>query len=62
MAADAGTPTLANMILVGKMMKETGAVSLDGLEETMKKFVPAKHADLIEANMNAIKCGYDYSE
>lgn len=61
MAADAGTPTLANMILVGKMMKETGAVSLDGLEETMKKFVPAKHADLVDANMNAIMAGYNYA-
>ncbi len=62
MAADAGTPTLANMIMVGKMMKESGAVSLDGLEETMKKFVPAKHANLIEANMNAIMAGYNYAD
>ena len=62
MAADAGTPTLANMIMVGKMMKESGAVSLDGLEETMKKFVPAKHANLIEANMNAIMAGYTYAD
>lgn len=62
MAAEAGTPTLANMIMVGKMMKESGAVSLDGLEETMKKFVPAKHANLIEANMNAIMAGYNYAD
>lgn len=62
MAADAGTPTLANMIIVGKMMKESGAVSLDGLEATMKKFVPAKHADLVDANMNAIMAGYNYAD
>lgn len=62
MAAEAGTPTLANMIMVGKMMKESGAVSLEGLEETMKKFVPAKHANLIEANMNAIMAGYNYAD
>ena len=62
MAADAGTPTLANMIIVGKMMKETGAVSLEGLEATMKKFVPAKHADLVDANMNAIMAGYNYAD
>lgn len=62
MAAQAGTPTLANMIIVGKMMKETGAVSLEGLEATMKKFVPAKHADLVDANMNAIMAGYNYAD
>ena len=62
MAADAGTPTLANMIIVGKMMKESGAVSLEGLEATMKKFVPAKHADLVDANMNAIMAGYNYAD
>ena len=62
MAAQAGTPTLANMIIVGKMMKESGAVSLEGLEATMKKFVPAKHADLVDANMNAIMAGYNYAD
>lgn len=62
MAVQAGTPTLANMIIVGKMMKETGAVSLEGLEATMKKFVPAKHADLVDANMNAIMAGYNYAD
>ena len=60
MAADNGTPTLANMIMLGKMIKETGIVSFDNACEAMKKVVSAKHADLLEANIKALKMGYDF--
>ena len=60
MANDNGTPTLANMIMLGKMIKETGIVSFDNACEAMKKVVSAKHADLLEANINALKLGYNY--
>ena len=60
MAADAGTPSLANMIMLGKMIKETGIVSFESAAEAMKKVVSAKHADKLEANINALKAGYDF--
>jgi 2-oxoglutarate ferredoxin oxidoreductase subunit gamma len=60
MAIDMGAPTLANMILLGKVIKESGVVSVDGLEEAMKKVVPPKKADLIEINLKAIMLGYNY--
>ena len=60
MAIDMGAPTLANMILLGKVIKESGVVSVDGLEEAMKKVVPPKKADLIEVNLKAIMLGYNY--
>lgn len=60
MANDNGTPTLANMIILGKMIKETGIVAFDSAVEAMKKVVSAKHADLLEANINALKLGYNY--
>ena len=59
MAVDMGAPTLANMIIVGKVIRETGAVSYEGLEDALKKIVSAKHADLLEINFNAIKTGYE---
>lgn len=60
MAKEAGIPTLANMILVGKMIKEANIVSIDGMKEALSKVVSAKHADLLDANIKAIEAGYNY--
>ena len=60
MAAEAGVPTLANMILLGKLIKETGVVDFAGLEDVFKKIVSAKRADLIGANLKALELGYNY--
>ena len=60
LAKDAGFPTLANMIMVGKMIRECGLVSYDGLREALSKVVSAKHADLLEVNLKAIETGYNY--
>lgn len=60
MAADAGIPTLANMIILGKMIKETGAVSFENLLDAMKKVVSAKRAELMDVNIKALETGYNY--
>lgn len=60
MAKEAGIPTLANMIMVGKMIKEANIVSIDGMKEALSKVVSAKHADLLDANIKAIEAGYNY--
>ena len=60
MAKDAGFSTLANMILMGKVMKESGAVDFDGNKETLLTFIPAKKAGLIDINCKALQTGYDY--
>ena len=60
MAKDAGFSTLANMILAGKVLKETDAVSFDGNKETLESFIPAKKAGLIDINCKALQAGYDY--
>ncbi len=60
LAKDMNAPSLANMIMLGKMIKESGAVSMDNLEETMKKVVPPKKADLIAVNLKAVELGYNY--
>ena len=62
MAADAGIPTLSNMIILGKMIKETGAVSFENLIDAMKKVVSAKHAELLEINIKALEAGYNYQD
>ena len=60
MAKDAGFATLANMILTGKVLKEISDVTYDGNKETLESFIPAKKANLIEVNCQALQLGYDY--
>ena len=60
MAKDAGFSTLANMILTGKVLKETDAVTFEGNKETLESFIPAKKAGLIEINCKALQMGYDF--
>ena len=60
MAKDAGFATLANMILAGKVLKETDAVTFDGNKETLESFIPAKKAALIDINCKALQMGYDF--
>ena len=62
MANDAGIPTLANMIMMGKMIKETGIVRFDDVIDTLKKVVSAKRANLLELNIKALEAGYNYAE
>ena len=62
LAKDMNAPTLANMIMIGKMIKETNIVSIDNLEDAMKKVVPPKKADLMGVNMQAVMLGYNYKD
>ena len=60
LAKDAGFATLANMVLMGKVMKETDAVSFENNKATFEAFIPAKKANLIDINCQALRTGYDY--
>ena len=60
LAKDIGAPTLANMVMVGKLLKENAAVSYDNLEAALKKVVSARHQDMMEINLKAINTGYNY--
>lgn len=62
MAKDLGIPTLANMILMGKVIKETGVVSFDEMREALGKVVSAKRAELLELNLKALEAGYNYCD
>ena len=58
LATDAGTPTLANMIITGKILKETG-FDTQSIKEALKKVVSVKHPELYDKNLNAINIGYN---
>ncbi len=60
MAQDAGFPTLANMILVGKLLRECPEMGYENTESALKKVVSAKHMDLFDLNLKAIDMGYRF--
>ncbi len=59
-AKDADFASLANMVLIGKVLKECDGLSIDGSKEALESFIPAKKANLIEANCQALQAGYDF--
>ena len=60
LANDEGFSTLANMILMGKLMKVCENIGFEGTETALNKVVPPKKANLIEVNLKALKTGYDF--
>ena len=60
MASEAGVPTLANMILLGKVIKETEVISLDGMRTMFEKIISAKRQNLIDTNLATIELGYNF--
>ena len=57
LAGENGFPTLANMIIVGKILKELNEYSDDSLKAALAKVISAKHADMMEVNRKAIDLG-----
>ena len=57
MASKAGSPTLANMILFGKLLKETGSLNEETLNAALGKCISVRHKDMFDLNLNAIKMG-----
>jgi len=60
LAGENGFPTLANMILMGKILKELGEFDDAAVESTLKKVISAKRVDMIEVNLKAMKLGADF--
>ncbi len=60
LASENGFPTLANMIIVGKVLKEIGDYDEASIEATLKKVISAKHANMLEVNKKAMKLGAEY--
>ena len=60
LALDNNLKGLANMIMLGLMIKKTGVMPFENVERTLKKVIPAKKADMLELNIKAIELGYNY--
>ncbi len=60
MAADNGMPTLANMIIVGKLLSVLGEYDPDGIAAALGKVVSARKANLLDVNRTALQLGADF--
>ncbi|MCL2056490.1 MAG: 2-oxoacid:acceptor oxidoreductase family protein [Oscillospiraceae bacterium] len=54
---DEGLEGIANIIMLGKMLKETGFTTFQTIEEAVRKSVPERKIHLFEHNIRAIKLG-----
>ena len=59
LAQKMGLPKLANIIMVGKLVKETGIFTYDEIKKAITKMVPASKPELLENNMKAFDTGYN---
>jgi 2-oxoglutarate ferredoxin oxidoreductase subunit gamma len=59
LAMDIQAPTLANMIMIGKVIKETNVVPYDNIDKALDKVVSARKANLKEINFKALDTGYN---
>lgn len=57
LAEENGIKGLANIILVGKLFKETGFCTEEALYKAIEKCVPARKANILEFNKKALEIG-----
>lgn len=57
LAGENGIPTLANMIIIGKLLDILGNSDEKSVTAALGKVISAKHADMLDVNMKAIKLG-----
>ena len=61
LASDNNISKLANMIMVGKVLKETnGYTDEESVANALKQVISAKHSDMLEVNLNAMRLGRDF--
>ena len=60
LASENGMPTLANMIIVGKILSVIGEFDADSINTTLGKVISAKRADMLDTNLKALKLGADF--
>jgi len=59
MAGEMNVPTLANMIILGNVIKNCSDIPSTHLEDALKKVISSKHADMLEVNKKALQAGMD---
>ena len=62
LANDEGLTGLANMIMIGFVIKKSGIIPFENIDRALQKVVPASKQHLFDANKKALEIGYNYAE
>ena len=62
LASDNGLTGLANMIMIGYMLKETNIIPYENVSKAMQKVIPARKQNMLDLNLKAVELGYNYKE
>ncbi len=62
LASENGLGNLANMIIIGKVLKVLDDFGDDSVAAALKKVISAKHADMMDINAKAMRLGAEYQE
>lgn len=57
LAAELGNVRLANVICLGTLVRATGVVPLEAVEQVLEKHLPKRHRSLLELNLEALRKG-----
>ena len=60
LAGENNMASLANMILVGAILKELDQFDAEGISAALKKVVSARHQEMFDFNLKALEIGRDY--
>jgi len=60
LASEMGAPTLANMVLAGKLLKAVGEYDGENVGRALAKCISARHADLLDLNFKAMDTGKEF--
>lgn len=60
LANENGIQTLANMIIMGYNLKIMNDFNEESVVAALKKVISAKHADMLDVNLKALKIGAEY--
>ena len=62
LASENNLPGLANMIIMGLMIKHSEAIAKETIEKAMAKVVSAKRQNLLDLNIKAVEMGFNYED
>ena len=57
LAAESGMTTLANMILIGRILREFGEFDEQSVDNALRRVVSAKHPEMFDFNQKALALG-----
>jgi len=57
-----GTPKAANVVMLGKLIKETALFTFDEFVMSMEKSLSESKKNLLDMNIKALRLGFDYAE